>query len=221
MFLEKIKELGLLDNTMIIIISDHGEPLGEHGLLAKCQPWCYDELSRVPLFIRLPDGIEAKKQVDAFTNMPDIAPTILSFLGVETPPMMHGKNLLPVMRGEEKGMEFAISGFHVGKWSIRNHKWSCHKVSDIEWPGMQTREMPKIKPELYMYDPNYVPPEPKNYELEKDQAETENIVDKEEEIGESLEKQLQEFMGSLKPSPGDIAAQRTLFAEDREQYIYV
>jgi arylsulfatase A-like enzyme len=221
MFLEKIKELGLLDNTMIIIISDHGEPLGEHGLLAKCQPWCYDELSRVPLFIRLPDGIEAKKQVDAFTNMPDIAPTILSFLGVETPPMMHGKNLLPVMRGEGKGMEFAISGFHVGKWSIRNHKWSCHKVSDIEWPGMQTREMPKIKPELYMYDPNYVPPEPKNYELEKDQAETENIVDKEEEIGESLEKQLREFMGSLKPSPGDIAAQRTLFAEDREQYIYV
>jgi hypothetical protein len=137
-------------------------------------------------------------------------------IGVET--LMTGKNLLPVMREEEKGMEFAISGFHVGKWSIRNHKWSCHKVSDIEWPGMQTREMPKIKPELYMYNPNYVPPEPKNYELEKDQAETENIIDKEEGIGESLEKQLQEFIGSLKPSPGDISAQR--FAEDRAQYTY-
>jgi arylsulfatase A-like enzyme len=219
LFLEKIKELGLLGNTMIIIIADHGEPLGEHGIVSKCYPWCYDELSRVPLFIRLPDGMKAKRRVDDFANMPDIAPTILSFLGVETPSVMNGKNLLPVMRGEEKGMDFAISGFHVGKWSIRNHKWSCHKVSDIEWPGMPKREMPKIKPELYLYDPNYVPPEPKKYELEKDQAETKDIINEHEEIGEALEKQLREFIGSLKPSPGDISAQR--FAEDHEQYVYV
>jgi arylsulfatase A-like enzyme len=199
------------------------------------QPWPYDELSRIPLFIRLPDGMEAKRRVDAFANTPDIAPTILSFLEVETPmeigveTLMTGKNLLPVMRGEEKGMEFAISGFHVGKWSIRNYKWSYHKVSDVisemEWREgpwrTATPERPptKIKPELYMYDPNYVPPEPKKYRLEKDQAEIKNIIDEHEEIGESMEKQLREFIESLKPSPGDMSAQR--FAEDHARYGYI
>jgi arylsulfatase A-like enzyme len=50
-YLKKIEELGLSDNTMIIFLSDHGQPLGEHGIIKKVKPWPYDELSRIPLII--------------------------------------------------------------------------------------------------------------------------------------------------------------------------
>jgi len=197
--LEKIEELGLLDDTMIIFITDHGEPLGEHGIIKKVKPWPYDELSHIPLIIRPPDKMGIRnKRLDDFVGIPDIAPTILDFFGIDIPSVMQGRNLLPVIQEEEEGMKFGISGFHGRSWSIRDHEWSFYL-----WLG-PIMAGAKDKPELYRYDSEFVPPEPAKYELERDQPEKEDLAEKEKDIADSMEKELRKFIESLSPSPGDL-----------------
>jgi arylsulfatase A-like enzyme len=201
LFLEKIEALGLLDNTMIVILSDHGEPLGEHGIIKKIQPWPYDELSRIPLIIRLPDGMASKKRIDSFVGMPDIAPTVLSFLEVKVHSVMQGHNLLPILQGEV-GARFGISGFYGRSWSIRNPEWSFYR-----WLGTKIRAGTKTESELYRYDADWFPPEPSAYHVENDQSEKENLIETEPTIAEDLEVELRTFVEGLTPSLGDLTAQ--------------
>jgi len=200
-FFERLGDLGLLDNTLIILLSDHGEPLGEHGIVKKVQPWPYDELSRIPFIVRLPDGEEGGKRLDAFVGMPDVMPTCLDFLGVEGPKVVQGKTVLPLIRGEAEGMSFGVSGFHGRSQSIRNREWSYY-----EWLGIQMARSVKQKPELYRLDRDFTPPKPAKYQRERDQAERENLIDKEPEMAKSLAQQLKKFIEGLSPSPGDLMA---------------
>lgn len=199
-FLEKVEELGLLDNTMIIFLSDHGEPLGEHGIIKKIQPWPYDELSRIPLIVKLPDAIDSQERVDAFVGLPDITPTILSFLEIRTPPVMQGMDLLPLIKGEETGASFGISGFHSRSWSLRDHERSYYL-----WLGTRIASGVAKKPELYKYDTHYVPPPPSAYVL-GDQAEKKNLFADELDVADRLENELRTFVEALSPSPGDLMA---------------
>jgi len=64
----------------------------------------------------------------------------------------------------------------------------------------------KEKPELYRYEPDFVPPEPAKYELDKHQSERTVLTEEEAEKAEEMKKKLKEFIGSLKPSPGDLMA---------------
>jgi len=201
LFLEKVEDLGLLDDTVIIFLSDHGEPLGEHRIIKKVKPWPYDELSHIPFIIRLPDKMEkTSKRIDGFVGVQDLAPTILSLFGVKVPTVMQSNNLLPVIQGEKEAMNFAVSGFHGRSWSIRDHGWSYYL-----WIGPK-RVGAKTEPELYRYDADYVPPEPADYEVEDEQPEVENVAEKEKELAASMEKRLREFVEGLEPSPGDLMA---------------
>ena len=64
----------------------------------------------------------------------------------------------------------------------------------------------KEKPELYRYDPNFVPPEPAKYEPYRHQSEKEVLTDEETEKADEMEKKLRGFITSLSPSPGDLMA---------------
>ena len=61
-FLDELKDMGFFENSLIIYISDHGEPLGEHRIVRKARPWPYEELARVPFVIRHPEGYGSGKQ---------------------------------------------------------------------------------------------------------------------------------------------------------------
>lgn len=95
-----LKHTGEWDETLVVFTSDHGELLGDH--------WCWgkggfhDASNHVPLIIRAP-GMPAEHRgrvVDAFTESVDLAPTILEWLGLETPAEMNGASLGPWLRGE-------------------------------------------------------------------------------------------------------------------------
>jgi len=125
--LEKIKELGLYENSLIVLLADHGHPHGDHGSIMKTPDNLYSELIRIPLIIHHPEGLFAGKRVDALIQMPDILPTILDImnLGKETR-AMSGKSFWPVVKGEkEKIRDFIITGYHESYHRcVRDKQWS-------------------------------------------------------------------------------------------------
>lgn len=126
--LDAVRRLGLEENTLILMVSDHGEPLGNgkdgHGLMRKVRPWPYEELAHIPMLLRAP-GIEPGRRVKGFVQSVDVAPTVCDWLGIGVHPGMQGKSLLPLARGEvDKVRDFAIAGYFPYSEAIFTEDWS-------------------------------------------------------------------------------------------------
>lgn len=94
--LDYLQAAGLRENTIVIYMSDHGEMLGDHGLLLKgCR--FYEGLARVPLLISWPGQIKAQRS-DALVELLDIAPTLYELLGMEVPAWTQGRSLAEGLR---------------------------------------------------------------------------------------------------------------------------
>ncbi len=96
--LEKLDALGLTENTLVIFTSDHGHFFGQHGLDAK-GPFHYEDMVRVPFIVRQPGRIPAGVETDALISLVDVAPTMLSWLGLPVPHAMSGLDFSPVFEG--------------------------------------------------------------------------------------------------------------------------
>lgn len=101
--LDKLKELGLDENTIVVFTSDHGEMFTSQGRMYKMT--FYEESARVPLLIRYPNKVK-KGESDACINTPDLFPTLLGLMGMsdDIPKEVEGKDLSFILRGE-KGVE--------------------------------------------------------------------------------------------------------------------
>lgn len=96
-----LKETGQYENTIIIFTSDHGELLGDHGLIYKgCR--FYEGLTHVPLIISWPGKGLNNVRSDALVELIDLAPTILEAVGLEIPYYMQGQSLLSIIKGEKE-----------------------------------------------------------------------------------------------------------------------
>jgi arylsulfatase A-like enzyme len=96
--LAALDESGLRDDTIIVFTSDHGEMLGDHGLIQKgCR--FYEGLVRVPLIFSWPGHIRAGVKSDALVELSDKAPTLLELSGAPVPESMTGRSLAPILRG--------------------------------------------------------------------------------------------------------------------------
>jgi len=96
--MEKLKQLLLLDDTIIVFASDHGNFAGRYGLVGKTGGF-FDALVRIPLVLRIP-GCPTGKRSRAEVNNIDVMPTLLDCLGLEIPREVQGVSFLPVIRGE-------------------------------------------------------------------------------------------------------------------------
>ncbi|MHB1133193.1 MAG: sulfatase [Chloroflexota bacterium] len=146
--MDKVREMGLEDNTLFMMLSDHGEPLGNgehgHGIMRKCRPWPYEELVHAPMILRGP-GLPAGKRVKGFTQSCDIAPTITDWLGIGEHPEHTGKSLLPLARGEvDKVRDFAIAGYYRFSASIITHDWSF-----IHWLRPEEKTITETRFEMF------------------------------------------------------------------------
>jgi choline-sulfatase len=104
--IETMRDLRLLDRTIVGLTADHGEERLDHGWVGHASTsWdakLYDELVRVPLVVRLPDR-SARGRVEALVQQVDVMPTLLDLLGVDASALdapMQGRSLVPLMRGE-------------------------------------------------------------------------------------------------------------------------
>lgn len=97
--IDYLDEQGELENTLIIFHSDHGEQLGDHGLLYKgCR--FFEGLVHVPMMFCWQGKIKPAQVSEALVELVDIAPTVLDAAGIDVPDNMQGKSLLPLMCGE-------------------------------------------------------------------------------------------------------------------------
>lgn len=111
-FLDKVKEMGMYDDTLIIYTTDHGEPFGERGIVRKAEPLLYEEVVHIPLIIRHPKGVGAGRRFDALVETTELLPTILDFMNVPRPARIHGESLLPIMAGEVESIrDYACMGY--------------------------------------------------------------------------------------------------------------
>ncbi len=171
-FLDGLKADGLLDNTMLVVSADHGESF-QRGVLMHGGPDLYQELIHVPLIVKMPGQTEGKRIKTAVSNV-DIAPTMLSILGVPAPNWMEGQSLTGIMAGEilpEKpklAMNFSLmdSSFDFMSKSIAVIKDKYKLICYISYD----------KCELY--------------NIEEDSGETVNLVDKEKEIYAAMKGEL-------------------------------
>ena len=91
-----LKEHGLLENTVVIYTSDQGFFMGEHGYFDK--RFMYEESFRTPLLVRMP-GKHRHRDIDAFVQNIDYAPTILAMAGLPIPEDIQGESFLPLLQG--------------------------------------------------------------------------------------------------------------------------
>jgi len=98
---EELKAAGVWEDTLFVLLSDHGEELGEHGGWEHDQS-LYEELIHVPLIVHFPDGAHAGERIEAPVSLVDLLPTVLDVIGAEPSAGCAGRSLLPLL-GEGGG----------------------------------------------------------------------------------------------------------------------
>lgn len=125
--LEVMQESGVLENTWICFVSDHGELMGDHHCYRKSLP--YEGSARVPLIIAPPRDrdLPTGQCSDALVELRDIMPTLLDCAGLEVPEGLDGRSLLPALSGEPGAEHGTIHGEHIAlgqsvQWMTDGHE---------------------------------------------------------------------------------------------------
>jgi arylsulfatase A-like enzyme len=144
--LTTLDELGLSDDTIVVFTSDHGEWLGDHGLVLK-GPMFYEGLLRVGMIVKGP-GVPAGKVVADPVSTVDLAATFADYAQVENAAARHSSSLRPLMEGDAR-RDFAYS-----EWKLGPAR--CGVALDLRAVRTQgaklTLEMESGAGELYLLD---------------------------------------------------------------------
>ena len=167
--LQRLRGADQLDSTLVVVLADHGESLGEHGeathgLLA------YEATLRIPLVIAGPSIAAAVS--DAAVAQDDVLPTVLDLLGIAPPPRIDGRSLVPAMRGEAESARpiylEALDAYLTRNWA---------PLTGIVVDGWKYIDLP----------------EPELYDLAHDPGELRNLVRDDPRRADALAKRLSEW----------------------------
>jgi arylsulfatase A-like enzyme len=121
--LDAFDELGLWDDTMLMVTTDHGFLLGEHGWWSKCVMPFYDEVARVPLFLWDPrSGVRGERRASLVQAI-DLAPTLLESFGAERTADMQGVPLAETVASDAGVREAGIFGIHGGHVNVTDGRY--------------------------------------------------------------------------------------------------
>jgi arylsulfatase A-like enzyme len=170
---------GMQDDVLVLFTSDHGQALGEHGVVGPCRPWLHNEIVHVPLLLA-GAGCTTGKHVPVLTTSLDIPATIADLAGVHLPGA-HGRSLLPYLGvPTPPGRDYVCLGTQVGdsiEWALRTPDWM-----------LQVPIVPQAEPRLYLKP--------------ADRWEVNNVVKHHLEYTEALTQTLREFVAaSQQPGP--------------------
>jgi arylsulfatase A-like enzyme len=115
--MDKLEELGITENTIIIYSSDHGSMMNSHGKGNKRHP--DEESIRVPFLVRYPVGIEPGLLKDELFGTIDIFPTLCGLAGIETPSFCQGQDFSPLLFGESGPDPESQFLMHIGNMNMK------------------------------------------------------------------------------------------------------
>ncbi len=176
--LEALKSQSLYDKSLILLVSDHGEGLGdhgeqEHGILL------YREALHVPLLLKLPRSQDGGKRVDRAVALIDVVPTVAEALGFRAPSGLDGGSLL-------------ASG---GRRAHRIYSETCYPRIHLGWSELRAL----VDDEYHLIDG----PKPEIYGVRDDPRETRDLAREKPAALASMERELQRY-GNGPDSPGPI-----------------
>lgn len=123
--IETLQTKGLLENTLIVFTSDHGDMMGDQNLWRKSYP--YDPSARIPMIMRVPESLGSSKRGQILTNpveLRDLLPTFMDAAGISNHYDMDGKSMLPLANGNTENWREFIDLEHDVCYSKANH-WSA------------------------------------------------------------------------------------------------
>ncbi|MFT5681578.1 MAG: arylsulfatase A-like enzyme, partial [Myxococcota bacterium] len=155
--MDGLRQAGLLDNTIVVLFSDHGENMWAPDLPYKYRGpnhgfHPYDDgQHRVMLAIRFPDGAHAGERVSDTVRLIDIAPTITELLGLDWPGQPDGESMMPLIRGEKEEQQRLVyieTGLSEKNYWQRGHRrYPFTKVSE-RYELDPTTGLVSIRPEF-------------------------------------------------------------------------
>ena len=174
--LKGLREKGLLENTIIALVGDHGESLGDHNYFFEHGRFAYDSCAQVPMMIRPAGGISPRR-IDTPVAAFAMGATVVELVGLEAPDDWQAKSLWPLVNGRG-GSEFVFteSGYQLDyQLAVRDNEWKLiHVPNRIDRQLMQGTEY-----ELYRW--------------RDDPGETSNLADKHPEQVKRLAKVLKQW----------------------------
>ncbi|MCP4677311.1 MAG: sulfatase-like hydrolase/transferase [Deltaproteobacteria bacterium] len=174
---EAFETLGISDQSLVIVTSDHGEELFHHGGTGhRRHVSVYQELIHVPLIIRLPGRKSAGTVIDTPVSLIDIYPTLLDLLGEPVPEELSGVSLKPLMEGGTIPPRTLYS-------ETKNKRGEARTIIEYPWK--------------YIY--NYKKKTKELYNLEKDPGEKNNLEMQMKERVKEMHKRLINWVDKTKP----------------------
>ncbi len=224
--LNRLEELGLAENTIVVFTSDHGEFCFEHGMCKK-DLVLLDALLRVPFLVRWPGRLEPRAVSETLVEEVDVLPTLLDWMGLAVPEGVQGRSLVPYLRGEVGSHREEVHAEICPPWLTNPYadyetfmaEWEEHHEEPehlLGWsapfnvPGDFTK---MIRDERYKYV-WYVTGEEELYDLEADPEEWHNLAGEpeHEELRREMKMRLLEW-NALTEDPLDPRAVRRLQGE--------
>lgn len=128
--LKQIDEYGLSGRTLVVLVSDHGESLGEHGVFYDHGGDLYDPGLRVAFILRMPGRVPAGARITDAVGLADVAPTVLSLLGIPPTHTVDGMDVSPALKGLALNREWVMAEQYapespVDRVAIRNQGWKA------------------------------------------------------------------------------------------------
>lgn len=156
-FFDILKDMGMYNNSLIMVLSDHGEELRDHGDIGHHNLKLYEEIIRVPFMIKFSNSMYAGTLVDELVSFLDLAPTVADCLNKSVPSKWLGSSLLSTLDKEEESKnKGVISEGNIKKGhaivSYRDKRWKCifnernkkRELYDIKNDPKETNDLSEI-----------------------------------------------------------------------------
>jgi len=133
--LKVLKDRGVLDNSIVIILGDHGEQFYEHGNTSH--QGVYEELIHIPLAVSIPEIQTKGRIIDSLVSQVDILPTILDYLEITIPGTCQGKSLKPLIEGRTEVVNKYVFVEYTGgavrdSYAVRSLRYKYYQMADNE-----------------------------------------------------------------------------------------
>ncbi|HEY3319387.1 MAG TPA: sulfatase [Planctomycetota bacterium] len=171
--LEVLDETKLAENTLVLLLADHGESMTEHGIYFD-HHGLYSETLHVPLIARLPSQLPAGRRVDALIQHSDVLPTLCEAAGLKKPENLDGRTAWGLLTGQRADEALATRLVSAEcswqkKWLLRDEHYHFIQALEADWYGNPLREL---------------------YDLRNDPRQRRNIAEEQPEIVRELEREL-------------------------------